>query len=117
MKAMESKDKGLERAKQFLKSAEACWQAEGLVGCALCCYSAMFWAAIAALMHVGVPAKKKWRHDDVKRLFGLEIIKKRHWVAERYGEWLKDAYELRNDAHYELQELSRKEVERMFRHS
>lgn len=116
MRRMEGKEHALERAKEFLESAEACWQADGLVGCALCCYTAMFWAAIAALMHVGVKAKK-WKHDDVKRLFGLELIKKRHLTPEKFGEWLKDAYELRNDAHYGLQELSQKEVERTVRHA
>ncbi|MFN4178703.1 MAG: HEPN domain-containing protein [Armatimonadota bacterium] len=113
---MEGKEQTLERAKQFLKSAKACWREEAPVGCALCCYAAMFWAAIAALMHVGM-SKIKWRHDDVRRFLGLEIVKRRHLVPERFGEWLKDAYELRNDAHYKVRELSQKEVERTIRHA
>lgn len=76
-----------------------------VLGCN-CCFDAC----------IGVKAKK-WKHDDVKRLFGLELIKKRHLTPEKFGEWLKDAYELRNDAHYGLQELSRKEVERTVRHA
>ncbi len=54
MRRMEGKEQALERAKEFLKSAEACWQADGLVGCALWCYVGMFWAAIAVLTRVRV---------------------------------------------------------------
>ncbi|MFN3420768.1 MAG: HEPN domain-containing protein [Armatimonadota bacterium] len=116
--SMEGKEQALERAKQFLKSAEACWREEALAGCALCCYAAMFWAAIAVLMHVGLTARKKWKHGDVWQLFGLEIVKKRQLVPERLGEWLEDAYDLRNDAQYNLEaELSRKKVERTLRHA
>ncbi len=115
---MEGKEQALKRAKEFLKSAEACWQAEGLVGCALCCYAAMFWAAIASLIHIGAPKRKKWKHGDVRQLFGLEIVKKRRLVSERLSEWLEDAYDLRNAAQYDLEaELSSKKVERMLRHA
>ncbi|MFN3420770.1 MAG: HEPN domain-containing protein [Armatimonadota bacterium] len=99
-----------------MESAKVCWGNGKSAGYAVCCYAAMFWAAVAALMHVGI-SKRKWRHDDVRRFFGLEIVKRRHLVPERFGEWLKDAYELRNDAHYEVRELSRKEVERAVRHA
>jgi uncharacterized protein (UPF0332 family) len=37
----------LEKAQNLLVGAEACWQIQSFEGCALCCYAAMFWAAIA----------------------------------------------------------------------
>ncbi|MCX7967355.1 MAG: hypothetical protein N3B10_02570 [Armatimonadetes bacterium] len=76
---MEGKEQALSRATDFLESAEVCWSNGKLVGCALCCYAAMFWAAIAALMHVGV-RKEKWAHGDLQQQFGLYLIRKYHML-------------------------------------
>jgi uncharacterized protein (UPF0332 family) len=106
----------LEKAQNLLVGAEACWQIQSFEGCALCCYAAMFWAAIAALEHFGIK-QKEWTHGGLQNRFGLECIKRRQAFPRRLGDYLKDAYELRKVAHYELREISPKEAERMLRHA
>lgn len=44
----------MERAEEFLKVAEMSLEQERYNGCASNAYYAMFWAAIAALVHQGV---------------------------------------------------------------
>jgi uncharacterized protein (UPF0332 family) len=104
----------LERAREHLRGAEACWQVTSLEGCALCCYATLFWAAIAALAHIGVK-QPEWSHGGLQQRFSLELIKKRHLVAGQFGTYIARAYDLRTKAHYELQEIGRKETERILR--
>jgi uncharacterized protein (UPF0332 family) len=104
----------LEKAQNLLAGAEACWQGQSMEGCALCCYAAMFWAAIAILEHFGIK-QTEWSHGGLQNRFGLEIIKRRKIFPERFGDYLKRGYRLRCQAHYERYELSRKEAERLLR--
>ncbi|MCS7265184.1 MAG: HEPN domain-containing protein [Armatimonadetes bacterium] len=113
---MEGKEQALGRAMDFLESAEVCYSNGKLAGCALCCYAAMFWAAVAALMHVGV-RKEKWAHGDLQQQFGLHLIRKYHMLPSQLGRWFQDAYDLRNKAHYRLADLNRKAVEKIFFHA
>ena len=106
----------LERAKEYLRGAEACWSGDSLAGCALCCYAALFWAAIAVLAHIGVK-QSEWSHGGLHQRFSLELIKKRHLVPGKFGGYMGHAYDLRTQAHYELQEIGRKEMERILRHT
>jgi len=106
----------LEKARNLLSGAEACWQGESLEGCALCCYAAMFWAAIAALEHFGI-RQIEWTHGGLQNRFGLECIKKRKIFPERFGDYLTRGYRLRTRAHYEREEVSRKEAERLLWHA
>jgi len=106
----------LEKAQNLLVGAEACWQSQSFEGCALCCYAAMFWTAIAALEHFGI-RQKEWTHGGLQNRFGLECIKKRKVFPERFGDYLTRGYRLRTRAHYELEEVSHKEAERLLRHA
>jgi len=72
----------------------------------------MFWAAIAALEHFGIK-QTEWTHGGLRNRFGLEIIKRRHALSERFGEYLGFAYRLRDKAHYEREEMSRRDVEKL----
>ena len=81
-------------------------------GCALCCYAAMFWAAIAILEHFGIK-QTEWSHGGLRNRFGLELIKRRRVLSERFGEYLGFAYRLRDKAHYGREELSRRDVEKL----
>ncbi len=102
----------LEKASQLLTGAEARWQNQSLEGCALCCYAAMFWAAIAALEHFGI-RQAEWSHGGLQNRFGLECIKKRKVFPKPFGDYLTRSYRLRCRAHYERDEVSRKEAERL----
>lgn len=106
----------LEKAQNLLLGAEACWQSQSFEGCALCCYAAMFWAAIAASEHFGIK-QKEWTHGSLQNRFGLEGMKRRQVFPRRLGDYFKDAHELRKVAHYELCEISQKEAERMLWHA
>jgi uncharacterized protein (UPF0332 family) len=106
----------LEKAQNLLVGAEACWQIQSFESCALCCYAAMFWAAIAALEHFGI-RQEEWTHVGLQNRFGLECIKKRKAFPERFGDYLTRGYRLRTRAHYELEEVSYKEAERLLRHA
>jgi uncharacterized protein (UPF0332 family) len=102
----------LEKAQNLLAGAEACWQGQSMEGCALCCYAAMFWAAIAILEHFGIK-QMEWSHGGLRNRFGLELIKRRRVLSERFGEYLGFAYRLRDKAHYGREELSRRDVEKL----
>ncbi|MEM1544718.1 MAG: HEPN domain-containing protein [Candidatus Bathyarchaeia archaeon] len=106
----------LEKAQNLLVGAEACWQSNSLEGCALCCYAAMFWATIAALEHFGI-RQTQWTHGGLQNRFGLECIKKCKAFPERFGDYLIRGYRLRARAHYERDEVSQKEAERLLRHA
>lgn len=113
---MEGKEQALGRAMDFLESAEVCYRNGKLAGCALCCYAAMFWAAVAALMYVGV-RKEKWAHGDLQQQFGLYLIQRYRILPKNFGRWMQVAYRLRNEAHYEPAQLSRKDVEATLHHA
>ncbi len=102
----------LEKAQNLLVGAEACWQSNSLEGCALCCYAAMFWAAIAALEHFGI-RQTEWTHGGLRNRFGFEVIKRQHALPERFGEYLGFAYRLRDKAHYGSEPLARRDVEKL----
>jgi uncharacterized protein (UPF0332 family) len=102
----------LEKAQNLLAGAEACWQGQSMEGCALCCYAAMFWAAIAILEHFGIK-QTEWSHGGLRNRFGLELIKRRRVLSERFGEYLGFAYRLRDKAHYGREEMSRRDVEKL----
>lgn len=102
------------KAEQFLKSAKVTLAAEVLDACASLCYHAIFWAAIAMLHYVGV-RRERWRHDELRQMFGLECVKKRELFPPEYGEWIGELYDLRNDAVYKLVSVTTKKAEHTLR--
>jgi uncharacterized protein (UPF0332 family) len=48
----------LERAKEFLQTAELALEKELYNGCAANCYYALFWAVISAMKHQGFKQEK-----------------------------------------------------------
>ncbi len=104
------------RAEDFIVGAEASFNAGALASCALCCYAAVFWAQIAVLEKLGIK-QLKWSHDGLRNRFGLEVIKKRHLFTEEGMRFLRELYQMRNEAHYSADELSQKKVERLLRHT
>ncbi|MCS7266350.1 MAG: HEPN domain-containing protein [Armatimonadetes bacterium] len=104
------------RAKDFVSGSEVSFNAGALASCALCCYAAIFWAQIAVLERLGI-RQPKWSHDGLRNKFGLEVVKKRHLFTDEEVKFLREAYQMRNEAHYSDKELSRKRVERLLRHT
>ncbi len=106
----------LSRAEDFVKGAEASFNGGALASCALCCYAAVFWAQIAVLEKMGIK-QPKWSHEGLRNTFALEAVKKRHLFNEAEVKFLREAYQLRRDAHYFDEELSPKRIERLLRHT
>lgn len=106
----------LMRAREFLMGAELALENELYNVAAANAYYAFFWAAQAALRHVGVTCPE-WSHGGLQHAFGLELIKKRALVPRRMGEWLSRAYTLRLDAHYDVDGVGVKETRRIVRHT
>jgi len=104
----------LEKAEQFLKAAKVTLAAEMNDICVIACYYAAFWAVIAMLHYVGI-RQRKWRHGDLRTAFGLECIKRRKLCPEVFGHWMGELYELRDDAMYKPEPVTRKSAERALR--
>ncbi|MFN3420154.1 MAG: HEPN domain-containing protein [Armatimonadota bacterium] len=106
----------MERAEEFLKVAEMALEQECYNGCASNAYYAMFWAAIAALAHQGI-RQTEWSHGGLREIFSRELIVKRQIYPSKFGEWLKDSYNLRVRANYRLQGASAKWSRRILEHA
>jgi len=89
----------LERAKEFLQTAELALEKGLYNGCAANCYYALFWITISAMAHAGFK-QEKWSHDGLRKSFNQELIHKRHLYPSQFFTWLSDAYEERLKAHY-----------------
>lgn len=98
----------LARAQEFLQLAELALANELYNGCAVCCYAALFWAAIAALEHQGC-TQREWSQRGLKQTCTQELIQRRHLYPKSFGTWLVDAYDLRTLAQYKPKDVGTKE--------
>lgn len=105
----------LERAKELLQLAELALDHKLYNGCALCCYAALFWAAIHALEHHRF-SQPEWSHGGLRQKFTNELIQKRQIYPPRFGSWLSDAYDERTKAHYKPQGAGVKRTRRLVEH-
>jgi uncharacterized protein (UPF0332 family) len=103
-------------AKEFLKGAELALANELYRVAAANAYYAMFWAAQAALRHVGV-VREEWSHGGLQYAFGLELIKKRAILPRQMGRWFAEAYDFRRAAHYLASGVGVKETQRFVGHA
>jgi len=106
----------MERAKEYLKVAEMALEGECYNGCASNAYYAMFWAAIAALVHQGFK-QTEWSHGGLLETFSRELVVKRSIYPPKFGEWLREGYKLRVYAHYKTQGAGVKESRRVLDHA
>ncbi len=73
-----------------------------------------FWATVALLAYVGI-RRAKWKHDDLRQVFGLECVRRFKICPPEFGEWLGDLYHLRSEAVYKLEQVTDKKAERALR--
>ena len=107
-------DESVRKAQGFLNGAKAALNVSEGDSCVCLCYHAVFWAAIGVLAFVGV-RRVRWKHDELRQVFGLECIKKRRLCPPEMGETLNKLYDLRIDAVYKLEAVTPKKAERAFR--
>jgi uncharacterized protein (UPF0332 family) len=112
----EDVEQALAKASRLLQVAEWAIEHELYDGAALCCYAALFWAAIAALAHQGI-RREEWAHGFLWKTFREELIRKRRLYPPIFVEWLERAYALREEAHYGLGMPGAKETRRIVRHA
>jgi len=78
-------------AKEFLKGSDLALANELYRVAAANAYYAIFWAAQAALRHVGV-VREEWSHGGLRQTFGSELIKKQALMPRQMGEWFTDTH-------------------------
>jgi uncharacterized protein (UPF0332 family) len=108
--------KGVEKAKEFLSAAQLALSNGLLNACAQDCYYAMFWATIALLEWTG-QKRDEWSHGDIRRYFGLVLVKQWHLCPARWADWLREVYELRVKAVYRREIAFKSEVQRALRYA
>ncbi len=106
----------LERAKEFLQTAELALERGLYNGGAANCYYALFWIAILAMTHAGFK-QEKWSHDGLRQKFNEELVHKRHIYPPQFTSWLSDAYSERLKAHYKIQGASVTRAKRLLTHT
>ncbi len=106
----------MEKAREFLQAAQVALAHGLLNACVQDCYYAMFWAAIAMLEWTG-HKRVEWSHGDVRRYFGLALVKQWHLCPAEWNKWLEVAYDLRLKAAYEKEGVFKNEAERALRYA
>jgi hypothetical protein len=74
----------------------------------------MFWAAQAALAHVGV-RRSEWSHPALQASFVTELIRRRKRYPALLGQHLNRALQLRLDADYRVKGVSHQQVAQVVR--
>ena len=101
----------LERAQEALAAAQLCVD-RGLYASATSrAYYAMFWAAQAALAHVGI-RRSEWSHPALQASFVGELIRRRKSYPAVLGQHLNRSLQLRLVADYRLQGVSQQQATR-----
>ena len=108
--------KGLEKAKEFLSAAQLVLSNGLLNACAQDCYYAMLWAPIALLEWTG-QKRDEWSHGDIRRYFGLVLVKQWHLCPEEWNKRLEIAYNLRIKAAYGKEAVFKNQAERLLRYA
>lgn len=97
----------LDRAREALEAAQACLERKLYHSATSRAYYSMFWAAQAALAHVGVK-RSEWSHPALQASFVSELIRRRKRYPALLGQHLNRALQLRLDADYRLKGVSQK---------
>ena len=97
----------LEKAEEFLKTAQRCLE-EGWYNSAVGrAYYAMFQAARAALASAGID-RPWWRHGSLQAIFSTELVRRRKLYPPSFVDHLTEAMELRHIADYNDSQVPRR---------
>lgn len=106
----------MEKVNEFLQAAKLALLHGLLNACAQDCYYAMFWATVAMLEWTG-HRRTEWSHGEIRRYFGLVLVRQWHLCPARWGEWLQEVYELRLRAAYKQEFVFKNEAQRALRYA
>jgi uncharacterized protein (UPF0332 family) len=105
----------LAKAQESLETAESELEYGRYNSSANRCYYACFQAAIAALLREGIRASgNQWGHDFVQARFNGELINRRKRYGVNLRQTLAENQELRDEADYGTESVTRIEVSRAF---
>lgn len=104
------------KAKEFLEAARLALANGFLNACVQDCYYAMFWAIVVMLEWTG-QRRVEWSHGELRRYFGLVLVKQWHLCPDIWGEWLQEAYELRVKAAYKREDVFKNQAQRTLRYA
>ena len=99
----------LDRAREALEAAQACLEKNLPHSATSRAYYAMFWAAQAALAHVGV-RRSEWSHPALQASCVNELIRRRKRYTALLGPRFNRVLQLRLDADYRLKGVSQKQA-------
>src|SRR5712691_6113644 len=99
----------LNRAREALEAAQVCVERKLYQSATSRAYYAMFWAAQAALAHVGVK-RSEWGHPALQASFVTELIRRRKRYPALLGQYFNRALQLRLDADYRFKGVSQSQA-------
>lgn len=104
----------LDRAREALEAAQVCLERRLYQSATSRAYYSMFWAAQAALAHVGV-RRSEWSHPALQASFVNELIRRRKRYSVLLGQHFNRALQLRLDADYRLKGVSQRQANQAVR--
>lgn len=106
----------MEKSNEFLQAAKLALSQGLLNACVQDCYYAMFWATIAMLEWTG-HRRTEWSHGEIRRYFGLVLVRQWHLCPDDWNKRLEIAYNLRLKAVYGKESVFKNEAERLLRYA
>jgi len=104
------KNEFLTKAKENIAVAEWSYENAHYNASANRAYYAAFQAAIAALANVGIIKAHRISHGAVQSLFATELTQRRKIYPSHLKSYLPDLQNIRDDADYKLQSVSKKKA-------
>jgi uncharacterized protein (UPF0332 family) len=104
----------LDHDREALEAAQSCLERNLPYSATSRSYYAMFWAAQAALAHIGI-RRVEWSHSALQASFVNELIRRRKRYSAFLGPYFNRTLQLRLDADYRLKGVSYKQAAQTIR--
>lgn len=104
------------KAKEFLQAARLALANGFLNACVQDCYYAMFWAIVVMLEWTD-QRRVEWSHGELRRYFGLVLVKQWHLCPAGWNKRLEVAYDLRLKAAYGRESAFKNQAEHLLRYA
>lgn len=77
-------------------------------------YYTMFHAAVALLTQLGFP-RQSWNHGGVMSTIDKQVVRKYHLLKPNEADWFREAYRLRCDADYKIQQITQEKAVKLIK--
>jgi uncharacterized protein (UPF0332 family) len=99
----------LNKADLFLNDARLLLDNGRFDSCVSRAYYAMFRAAVALLSHLGYE-RRAWNHGGLMSAIDKQVVQRHQLLDPSEADWFRDAYNLRCDADYKYQQITREKA-------